>query len=219
MVDDLTTALELAVGCCAARDLSVVPDADLARLVVDLRRVATRLEAEIGRVVHAAAVAEVWRETGATSMESWLAAQTHIAFRTARDQVRLATTLAAAPLVAEKMAEGDLSIDNVRLLGSIVSEPDFAGDADLLIELASGSPRDTRRGLEQWLAMSNPAGEADREEALWLKRHLTFTPNGEGMYDVKGALMPVDVAAVRAALEHIAGAAYADETDRPHHTR
>jgi hypothetical protein len=39
------------------------------------------------------------------------------------------------------------------------------------------------------------------------------------MYDVRGVLMPVDVAAVSAALEHIAGAAYADETGRPHHTR
>ena len=31
--------------------------------------------------------------------------------------------------------------------------------------------------------------------------------------------MPDDVAAVTAALDHIAGAAYADETGRPHHTR
>ena len=67
--------------------------------------------------------------------------------------------------------------------------------------------------------MSDPAGEAEREERLWLKRHLTFTPNSDGMVDVKGLLMPVDVAHVRAALDHIAGAAYADETGRPHHTR
>ena len=59
----------------------------------------------------------------------------------------------------------------------------------------------------------------EREEALWVKRHLTFTKNGDGMYDVKGLLMPVDVAAVQTALDHIAGAAFADETGRPHHTR
>ena len=39
------------------------------------------------------------------------------------------------------------------------------------------------------------------------------------MYDVNGLLMPVDVAHVRAALDHIAGAAYADQTGRAHHTR
>ena len=54
---------------------------------------------------------------------------------------------------------------------------------------------------------------------LRLRRHLTFTANGEGMYTVNGLLMPVDVAHVRAALDHIAGAAYADETGRSHHTR
>jgi hypothetical protein len=67
--------------------------------------------------------------------------------------------------------------------------------------------------------MSDPAGEAEREERLRLKRHLTFTPNSDGMFDVKGLLMPVDVAHVRAALDHIAGAAFADETGRSHHTR
>ncbi|HEY0520125.1 MAG TPA: DUF222 domain-containing protein, partial [Ilumatobacteraceae bacterium] len=48
---------------------------------------------------------------------------------------------------------------------------------------------------------------------------LTFTATGDGMYAVAGLLMPVDVAAVTAALDHIAGAAYADETGRAHHTR
>ena len=67
--------------------------------------------------------------------------------------------------------------------------------------------------------MADESGEAEREELLRLKRHLTFTPNGEGMYDVKGLLMPEDVAHIETALEHIAGAAYADETGRPHHTR
>ena len=44
--------------------------------------------------------------------------------------------------------------------------------------------------------MVDQTGEAEREEPLRLKRHLTFTPNGEGMYDVKGLLMPDDVAHV-----------------------
>jgi hypothetical protein len=208
-----------ALSACAASDLSLLPSADVASMVVDLRRVATRLEAEIARVVHAVTEVEAWQVSGATSVEAWLASETQVSMRSARDQVRLAGTLAAAPLVAEKMADGLLSVDNARLLGAVIGEQRFVDDADLLVEMASGSPRDTRRGLEQWLAMSDPAGEAEREERLWLKRHLTFTPNGEGMVDVKGVLMPVDVAHIRAALEHIAGAAYADETGRPHHTR
>ena len=49
----------------------------------------------------------------------------------------------ASPLVAQKMAGGDLSVDNVRLLGAVVGEQAFDGDAELLVEIASGSPRDT----------------------------------------------------------------------------
>jgi len=219
MAQPLVTALETALGRCAAADLSVLSATDVAGLVVDLRRVATRLEAEIARVVHAAAGVGVWRVAGATSMEAWLADQTKVSIRSARDQVRLAATLAAAPIVADKMADGDLSIDNVRLLGAVVGNNDFEHDADLLLEIASGSPRETRRGLESWLAMVDANGEAQREELLRLKRHLTFSSNGEGMYDVTGVLMPDDVAHIQAALGHLAGAAYADQTGRPHHTR
>jgi Domain of unknown function (DUF222) len=219
MGQPLVTVLETALARCAAADLSVLSATDVAGLVVDLRRVATRLEAEIARAVHAASQVEVWRQSGATSMEAWLANETNVSMRSARDQVRIAGTLAAAPVVAEKMADGDLSVDNVRLLGSVVGQPEFAADADLLIEIASGSPRETRRGLESWLAMVDASGEAKREELLRVKRHITFTPNGEGMYDVKGVLMPDDVAHVQTALSHIAGAAYADQTGRPHHTR
>ena len=93
-----------------------------------------------------------------------------------------------------------LSVDNARLLGAVVGQERFADDADLLMEIASGSPRDTRRGSRAVVGDERPGGEAEREERLWLKRHLTFTPNGDGMYDVKGLLMPVDVAHIRTAL-------------------
>ena len=219
MASELVTALGTALSRCAAVELATLSSVEIGEMVADLRRVATRLEAEIARVVQAAVEVEAWRVAGATSVEAWLAAETQVSIRSARDQVRLADTLAAAPIVAEKMAEGSLSVDNARLLGAVVGHEGFDGDAVLLLEIASGSPRDTRRGLEQWLAMSDPEGEAEREERLWLKRHLTFTPNSEGMVDVKGVLMPVDVAHIRAALENIAGASYADETGRPHHTR
>ena len=65
-----------ALSRCAAADLTVLPSVDVASMVVDLRRVATRLEAEIARVVHAAAQGEAWRSSGATSVESWLANET-----------------------------------------------------------------------------------------------------------------------------------------------
>ena len=125
MAQPLVTALDTALSKCAAADLSVLPAGEIASRVVDLRRVATRLEAEIARTVHAAAQVEVWRTAGATSMEAWLAAETQVSFRSARDQVRLAGTLAAAPIVAEKMAEGELSVDNVRLLGAVVGNERF----------------------------------------------------------------------------------------------
>jgi Domain of unknown function (DUF222) len=219
MATSPVTDLDTAVSVCAAVDLGGLSAAVLGAMVIDLRRVACRLEAEIARVVHAADQAEAWRASGATSMEAWLAAETKASRRSAREQARLAAILAAAPAVASKMADGSLSVDNVHLLGAVVDHPGFAADADLLVGLASGSPRETRRGLELWQATVDSGSEAEREETLRSKRHLRFTPNGAGMFDVSGSLMPDDVAHIRTALEHIAGAAYADETGRPHHTR
>jgi hypothetical protein len=117
------------------------------------------------------------------------------------------------------MRDGELSMDNARLLGAVVGHQSFAGDAADLIELATGSPRDTKRELEQWLASVDSKGEVEREEARRLKRHIQFTPNSDGMVDVKGVLTAEDAEHVQIALRHIAGAAYADETARPHHTR
>ena len=138
MAEPLVTALDTALSKCAAADLSVLAADEIASRVVDLRRVATCLEAEIARTVHAAAQVEVWRTAGATSMEAWLAAETHVSFRSARDQVRLAGTLAAAPIVAEKMAEGELSVDNVRLLGAVVGRRVSTMMPSLLVEIAVG---------------------------------------------------------------------------------
>jgi len=212
-------AIATALDACALVDLGGMSDGDLRAMLVALRTTATRLEVEIARVVHAAEQAEVWRTSGATSIEVWLAAETHTTVRSARDQVRLADTLAAAPIVADKMRDGELSLDNARLLGSVVGHEAFANDAADLLELATGAPRDTKREIERWLAAVDAKGEAEREEALRLKRHLTFTPNSDGMVDVKGVLTVEDAEHVKTALDHIAGAAYADETGRSHHTR
>ena len=54
MAEPLVTALDTALSKCAAADLSVLAAVEIASRVVDLRRVATRLEAEIARTVHAA---------------------------------------------------------------------------------------------------------------------------------------------------------------------
>src|SRR4051794_558966 len=110
------TALTVVLDGCAAVDLVALSGNDLRAMLVDLRATATRLEVEIARFVHAAEEAEVWRAAGATSMEVWLAGETNTTVRNAREQVRLADTLAAAPIVADKMRDGELSLDNARLL-------------------------------------------------------------------------------------------------------
>jgi hypothetical protein len=219
MTQSPVAQLASALDTCASVDVSVLSGSEVRVLLVELRAVSNRLEVEIARVVRAAERAELWRAAGATSMEVWLAGETHTTVRTARDQVRLAGTLAASPLVAEKMCSGELSVDNVRLLGAVVGHEAFADGAASLVEVAGGAPRDTKRELEQWLATVDGQGESEREEALRLKRYLQLTPNGDGMVDVKGVITVEDAEHVRTALAHIAGAAYADETGRPHHTR
>lgn len=206
--------LEEALGALRDVDVASLCPTELGDLVVCLRRAAARLEAEIARFVHAAERAEVWRQRGATSMEAWLADATSSTFRTARDQVRLADVLAMAPVLTDRLRDGGLSIDNARLIGAVVGHDAFDDHVDTVLELASGSPRQTRQGLDHWLALVDPAGEAERDAELAERECLRFTPDGRGMHDVTGKLTDHSVAAVQAALGHLAGAAYDDHTGR-----
>ena len=64
MTAPLVPAFEHGTSQCAAADLDALSADDVASRVVDMRRVATRLEAEIARTVHAASQVEVWRAGG-----------------------------------------------------------------------------------------------------------------------------------------------------------
>jgi hypothetical protein len=204
--DEVTALASVDVGTMSALELGVA--------VAGLRRVAAHLEVEIARFVHAAERADVWRDAGASSMPAWLAEATGSTLRTARSQVDLADALAVAPQVAEAMRDGFLSPDNARLLGAVVHHEAFGEHAQRLIDLASGSPRDTRRGLESWLTSIAPAS-TDAAAELADREFLRFTPGDHGLHDVSGKLTGASVAAVQAALSHLAGAAWDDETGRP----
>ena len=129
-------------------------------------------------------------------------------------------TLAKAPAVTERLADGALSVENAVLLSGVVDRDEFAADAEVLLGIAADSqPKDTRKTLETWLAIVDSDHEGDREAMLRLKQHISLTPNSDGMVDVNGCLVLEDAATVQAALAHIAGAAYADQTCRPQSTR
>ena len=89
------------------------------QMVVDLRRVATRLEAEIARVVHAVTEVEAWQASGATSVEAWLAAETQVSMR----RLAIRSAWLARWLLHRSLPRRwprSLSVDNARLLGAVV---------------------------------------------------------------------------------------------------
>jgi hypothetical protein len=219
-MDQDVAALHDAIGGCALTPLTAFEPDRLADRVRGLRAAVTRLEAEVARSVQAANRAEVWRASGASSMDAWLADETKMSARAARSQVRLADTLAASPTIAEKMAEGSLTVENALALSSVVQHQAFAGDANALVELAAdNAPAATRRALEHWRSMVDADHEPVAYEQQRSQRHLTFRPAHNGMVDVSGMLMPEDAATVKTALDHIAGASWNDETGRAHGAR
>ena len=93
------TAFHTALDASAAVDVTALTGPELMAVVVDLRRVAGGLEAEIARFVTAADHTDAWKTTGASSMDAWLAGATKSTRRSARAQKRLADTCFPPSLV------------------------------------------------------------------------------------------------------------------------
>src|SRR5438067_707840 len=68
--------------------------------------------------------AGLWREDGATSMTSWLAARYAMAWGVAREWVRVAHALRDLPAIRSAFAEGSLSFDQLKALTRFVTVED-----------------------------------------------------------------------------------------------
>jgi hypothetical protein len=128
-----------------------------------------------------------WADWEMASCAAWLSCKCQIAPGTAREQVRVARSLAEYPLIRQEFAAGRLSYAKARALTRIVT-PDT--EADLV---AMATPM-TAGQLERFAQAHRRVSEADHNRPRPVRR-LTWGPAGDLDYQFR-AVLPAEAAAV-----------------------
>jgi hypothetical protein len=130
---------------------------------------------------------EGWGDWEMPSCAAWLSWKCQIAPGTAREQVRVARSVAEYPLIRREFAAGRLSYAKVRALTRIAT-PETETD---LVEMATPM---TAGQLERFAQAHRRVSEADHERPR-PARKLTWSPAGDLDYKL-GAVLPAEAAAV-----------------------
>ena len=161
-----------------------------------------------------AAVAEwdrrqLWRQDGATSMSSWLAARHALAWGTSREWVRVARALRELPAITEAYAAGRLSWDQLRFLTKFATAQT---DARWGLDAPAWTPAALyREALRHQTVRARDAADARAMRSLYL----SWDEDMRLLY-LEGRLPAEQGAAVQAALEARAQeVVLADEPDAP----
>jgi Domain of unknown function (DUF222)/HNH endonuclease len=146
---------------------------------------------------------EAWREDGATSMAAWLVARLGIAYRTAKEWVRVARSLEELPAIATCFSDARLSFDQLAPLTRLASP-----DTDAA--MAKQAPACTAAQLEAAARRARPVGTAEANEAH-RRRGLRLRWDGQNRWlFVSGRLADAEGAVVERAITRLAEAAPPD---------
>jgi hypothetical protein len=176
----------------------------------EIATLAAHLHAAEQRFLHLVAEFDLrrgWELGGHSSCAYWLSERTGLDLGTAREKVRTARKLAGLPRTSAAMARGELSFSQVRALTRVATE---TNEAELL-ELACGSTvHELERMVRGW-KKGSARDEAERERAQYRSRTFSVFPDHEGMYVVKGKLMPEVAALLMRAIEAASDALWHEE--------
>jgi hypothetical protein len=132
---------------------------------------------------------------GHSSVTAFLKHRCRMSGASAHRAVGLAHRLPTMPVVNQAFGNGDISLDQVRVLANVPEylQQELARDEATLTEAIEPlSVADTRRVVEYWRsAVDGPGGDATAEELLG-RRYMHASQTWEGMVKVDGLLDPVE---------------------------
>ncbi len=127
------------------------------------------------------------RWSGWRSCAHWLNWRTGISLGGARERLRAARRLADLPLTSAEMEKGRLSWSKVRALTRMATAENEARLVEFALHhTASQVERFVRAAKSAEAAMAAPDGTSE----MAARRHLTVRMTADGMYEVRGLLMP-----------------------------
>ncbi|WP_419934833.1 DUF222 domain-containing protein [Candidatus Palauibacter sp.] len=149
------------------------------------------------------------RWSGWRSCAHWLSWRTGISTGPARERVRVARRLASLPLTAAEMESGRLSWSKVRALTRVATPR----NEERLVDFAL---RHTASQVERFVRAYRSAEAAaavgwDGESELAHRRHLSVQVDHDGMYRIRGRLLPEVGALLMQALDAAGDELYRQE--------
>jgi hypothetical protein len=165
-----------------------------------------------------------WKLGGHRNCAEWLHFATGLSRGAARERVRAARALRRMPLTSEAMSRGELSFSKVRALtrvvddlagtgpgaedGADVGDPeagaagvaDSAREAELLAYARQCPTAEVERLVRGW-RLTSAADEVELERRRHASRYVAVSPQGDGMYTLRGRLDPEVGALLMRALE------------------
>jgi hypothetical protein len=202
------------------RDLEAwsLTDAELRTVTVEIQQTIASLTETAVRLTSAAEDRALPREDGNASTVAWLASQTGIARREASRIVKLSRLDATRGLATrEAWSSGEVSTEQAsiiltaldRLPEWFVAEQHDDAESTLLGHAMDFAADDLRRLANRIVEVVDPLAADEvigeqlerQEKQAWDETHLTFTPRGDGLTWVRGALPDVQADMLRTILE------------------
>jgi hypothetical protein len=193
-------------------------DAELRSVTVEIQRTIASLTETAVRMAGAAEDRALPREDGNTSTVAWLASQTGMARREASRLVKLSRLDATRGLATrEAWSSGEVSTEQAsiiltaldRLPDWFVAEQHDDAEETLLGHAREFAADDLRRLANRIVEVVDPLAADEvigeqlerQEKQAWSEAHVTFTPRGDGLTWVRGALPDVQADMLRTVLE------------------
>ena len=149
---------------------------------------------------------ELW--SGWRFCAHWLNWRTGISLGAARERLRAARCLADLPLTSAQMEKGRLSWSKVRALTRVAT----AENEERLVEFAlHHTASQVERLVRAWRSAEAARAALDGVSEMAARRHLTVRMTGDGMYEVRGLLLPEVGALLVEALDAAADEIYRQE--------
>lgn len=127
-------------------------------------------DAELRHLIQAADAAQSWMRDGARNLVEWVSLRLRVRSGTAARLVRVARRLVDLPLLSERFAAGELSLDQVDAI-SRVATPDI--EEGLVAEALGLSNHELdRRARRANPPSADDEAEASRLRGLWIQRRL-----------------------------------------------
>ena len=197
--------LERALDALNAADVASVPAAVQAQALRVLERAEAKHTAARARVLAAFTAQDGYEDDGQGSARIWLRWQTRVTRAAAVDAVGWARRLAAHPVIAAALAEGQISTSWARAVcgWSDRLPAGIREDADhILVEAAAGGAElADLAGLAQRMYERARSGEPDGDDDGFEDRRLLLDLTFAGAGRLTGDLTPGCAAAVNAVLE------------------